>query len=633
MDWHKRLFYILVGTVALYSCASVGTLGGGDYDVTPPVFLNGSPEPGALNADKKRVSIAFDEYIKLDKPQEKIVISPPQLQQPDIRARGKRVLIDLEDSLKPNTTYTIDFADAIQDNNEGNPLENFVYTFSTGDVLDTLEVGGVLLNARDLEPIKGALIGLHSDLADSAFRTKPFDRVGRSDSRGHFSIKGIAPGTYHIFALQENDGDYRYTQPSEAIAFMDSVVVPYSEPAMRQDTAWIDSLTIDSISDVPYTRFLPDDLMLRSFTLNKKAQRLAKSERATKRQFTLYFTAPADTLPTIRGLNFDADSCLIPDRLTDRIDTIRYWITDSLVYKTDTLRFSVSYLYTDSLDRLSPRTDTLALASKEREKTADELKKEQEQREKENQRRAERGQPPLQDEIEYLPVEVYAPSSLDIYDYLSLTFQEPIASMDTSAIHLQMKVDTLWQDVPHTIEHDTLDVKMYNIIADWQPGASYTFQVDSAAVFGIYGHFINKQKKDFKVKAIEDYGQVFFNITGAGEHAFVELLDSKDQVVRTVTVQNSRADFYYLTPGRYAARLVNDRNANGQWDTGNYDLHLQPEEVYYYPRMIEFKANFDIIQDWDVNATELDRQKPDEIKKQKPDQKKERSRNNETRRN
>ena len=261
---------ILAVAAFLYSCASVGSLGGGDYDETPPKFLKGNPAPGELNASRKRVTIEFDEYLKLDKPQEKIVMSPPQLQQPNVRASGKKVLIDLQDTLIPNTTYTIDFGDAIQDNNESNPLENFVYTFSTGERLDTMEVSGTVLNAMNLEPIKGIMVGLHTDLEDSAFISKPFDRVGRTDSRGKFTIKGIAPGSYHIFALQENDQNYYYSQPTEMVAFNDSLVIPSFELRMRQDTTWIDSLVIDTIVERQYTHYLPDDLILRSFINNKK---------------------------------------------------------------------------------------------------------------------------------------------------------------------------------------------------------------------------------------------------------------------------------------------------------------------------------------------------------------------------
>lgn len=627
---------LVVVTAFLYSCASVGTLGGGDYDETPPKFLKGTPAPNELNSSRTRISIEFDEYIKLDKPQEKVVISPPQVQQANVRANGKKVLIDLQDTLIPNTTYTIDFGDAIQDNNEGNPLENFVYTFSTGERLDTMEVAGTVLNAMNLEPIKGMAVGLHADLADSAFTSKPFDRVGRTDSRGRFTIKGVAPGEYHIFALQETDQNYYYSQPTEMVAFDDSLVIPTFELRVRQDTTWIDSLVIDTIVERQYTHYLPDKLMLKAFVNNKKDQRLAKSERTTKKDFTLYFTAPADTFPTIRGINFDEMDAFVIERLTDRIDTLKYWIKDSLIYKLDTLEMEVSYLYTDSLKELVPRTDTLRLASKEKPKSEKELQKEKEEKDKEEKRRRERGDTlNVQPKIEFLSLDIYAPASMDVYDYLTLTFPEPIASFDSAGLHLMQKIDTLWQDIPFEMQPDSMEIRVFNVYADWKPGESYSFQVDSAAVTGIYGRFIDKQKKDFKVKTLDSYGQVFFNISGAEADDFVELLDTKDEVVRTVNVENGRADFYYLAPGKYAARLVRDKNRNGKWDTGNYELHLQPELVFYYPQMIEFKANFDVLQDWDLNAKELDMQKPDDIKKQKPEQKRDRTRdrNNNNRNN
>lgn len=193
----KPLFRKTLGAVVaaalLYSCAGIGRIEGGDYDETPPRFIAGTPAPGALHVKKSKVTIEFDEYIKLEKPGEKIVISPPQVQQPEVKSNGKKVTVDLQDTLKAASTYTIDFGDAIQDNNEGNPLENFFYSFSTGNRLDTMTVSGTVLNAYNLEPVKGMQVGLHANLNDSAFTTLPFDRVGRTDSRGRFSIRGLAP--------------------------------------------------------------------------------------------------------------------------------------------------------------------------------------------------------------------------------------------------------------------------------------------------------------------------------------------------------------------------------------------------------------------------------------------------------
>ena len=632
----KRLIRSLLGVAALvatlYSCASMGRPDGGPFDETPPRFIGSTPAAGAVNTKKSKIVLDFDEFIKLEKASEKVVVSPPQLQQPEIKPGGKRITVNLLDSLKPNTTYTIDFSDAIVDNNEGNPLGNFAFTFSTGASIDTMEVSGTLLEASDLEPIKGMLVGLHSNLNDSAFTKLPFERVGRTDSRGRFSIRGVAPGKYRIYALQDADQNFAYSQPTEVIAFNDSIIIPSMEERMRQDTTWIDSLTVDTIVERQYTHYLPDDVLLRAFKELSFSQRFLKAERLTPEKFSLYFTAPADTLPLLKGLNFNEEDAFVIEQPTGRNDTIHYWIKDSLLYKQDSLKMSITYLYTDSLKRLVPRTDTLNVLAKltydKQQKQKQEAKeKEQKEREKKKKKLKE-GEVEEPEPTEFLAVDVYAPSAIDVYDYLTLSFTEPVASIDTTAFHLKLKVDSLWQDIPFDFMRDSLDLKRYNLFAEWAPGESYTFEVDSAAIRGLYGLFSDKIKKDFKAKKLEEYGQIFFNVHGADSLAFVELLDGQDKVLRTVPVVDGKADFYFLNPGKYGARLINDTNGNGVWDTGNYAEKRQPEMVYYYPMVLELKANFDLTQEWDIKAKSLDRQKPDELKKQKPDEDKKKQNRN-----
>lgn len=615
----KRLIRNVLGTaigmVVLYSCASIGRPDGGPLDETPPRFVGSSPAAGALNNTKKKVVLEFDEFIKLEKANEKVVVSPPQVQQPEIKPNGKRITVNLLDSLKPNTTYTIDFSDAIVDNNEGNPLGNFAYTFSTGAQIDTMEVAGTVLEASNLEPVKGMLVGLHSNVADSAFVKLPFDRVARTDSRGHFSIRGVAPGKYRIFGLNDADQNFAFSQKSEAIAFNDSLIIPRFEERMRQDTSWVDSLTVDTIIATKYTHYLPDNVVLRSFKEAVSSQYLIKSERLTPQKLTFYFAAKADTLPVLKGLNFDEKDAFIIEK-TFRNDTIHYWIKDSVLYKQDTLSMSLNYLYTDTLNNLIPRTDTLNLVPKK-------VKKEEAPKKKKKK------DEDVPEPTVFLPVNAHTPSSMDVYDYISLTFEEPIASFDTAAIHLRQKVDTLWKDVPFVFERDTSQLRKYDLLYDWEHEKEYEFSVDSTAFKGQYGLFTDKIKQAFKVRAKEEYAAIYFNVSGADSIAFVQLLDAQDKVLRQVPVIDGKADFYYLNPGKYCARLINDSNNNGLWDTGIYEGKRQPEMVYYYPQILEPKANWELEQTWNVAEKPLDRQKPDELKKQKPDEeKKKRSRDN-----
>lgn len=623
MNWNRhKLPALLMLMIVVYSCASMGNPDGGPYDEEPPKFVRSTPKPFAINSKEKKVTIEFDEFIKLEKAAEKVVVSPPQLEQPEIKASGRKVVVGLVDSLRPNTTYTIDFADAIVDNNEGNPLGNYAFTFSTGTTIDTMEVSGTVLSASDLEPVKNIQVGLHSDLSDSAFMKKPFDRVSRTDSRGHFSIRGIAPGKYRIYALMDGNQNYLFDSKTEMIAFSDSIIIPAMEDAMRQDTIWKDSLTIDTIKSVGYTRFLPDDIILRAFKKENDRQYLTRSERDKENHFVLTFSARADTLPTLKGLNFDERDAFIIEK-TDRNDSICYWIKDSLIYQMDTLEIQMDYLATDTLDRLVPQTDTLFLANKltraEREKLEAKAAEEKEKERKKKEKKGEKIEP---EPTKFLTLNVDAPSAFDLDRNVYLSFDEPVASIDTAAIHMEIKKDSLWEEIPFLFVSDSVLPRKYEILAEWEPEKEYQLSIDSMAFKGVYGLHTNKVKQTMKVKKLNEYGTILLNITGADSTAVVELLDGSGKVLRQqrITPQNT-ADFYYLNPGtKFYIRLFNDRNGNGVWDTGKYSEHLQPEEVYYFPKVWEMKANFDFEENWNINAVPVEKQKLDEIKKQKPEE-------------
>lgn len=608
----------------LYACASTGTPDGGPYDETPPKFVRATPEPNATGNTRKKISIEFDEFVTLENAAENVIISPPQTETPQVKASGKKVLVEFYDSLRSNTTYTIDFGDAIVDNNEGNPMGNFSYAFSTGETIDTMEVSGTVLNAQDLEPIKGIQVGLHKNLNDTAFTKLPFDRISRTDSRGHFSIKGVAPGKYRIYALKDGNQNYLFDSKTEIIAYSDSIIIPSMEPATRQDTTWnaIDTLKIDTIKTIHYTRFMPDNLVLRAFKEENTMQYLAKSEREQLNRFSLYFSAKADTLPTIKGLDFDEkDAFIIEPSIKN--DTIRYWIKDTVLCERDTLTLQVDYLYTDTLGNLVPKRDTLAMMNKlSKEKRLAMAKDEMEKKEKEMKKRRRKGDTLNVVETKFFKMNVDAPSSMDINRNISLQFDEPVQSIDTAAIHVDVKVDTLWNEERFILISDTVAPRKYYILSDWKPGNEYRLRIDSTAIKSIYGLHTDKVENTVKIKTLEEYGTLYLNIKGIEGNAVVQLLNSSDAVVREQKVKkNNTCDFYFLQPNtKYYIRMYIDSNNNGKWDTGLYDKKVQPEEVYYYPKVWEMKANFEFEEDWDVKAAPLDRQKLDEIKKQKPEE-------------
>lgn len=616
--------------ILAYACASTGSPDGGPYDEDPPVLLKCSPQLYATNNKEKKIILTFDEFIKLENANEKVVVSPPQIESPEIKTNGKKVEVILMDSLRKNTTYTIDFSDAIVDNNEGNPLGDFAFTFSTGETIDTLQVSGTVLDASNLEPIKGILVGLHSNLADSAFTKTPFIRVARTDSRGHFTIRGVAPGNYHIYALQDVDQNFMFSQKSEMIAFSNDTIKPTFDFQTRQDTLWLgtDSVAIDTIKNVQYTHFMPDNIVLCAFQENAVTQYMTKNERLTPNKFSLYFSAPADTLPTITGLNFNEKDAFIIEK-NAKNDTIHYWIKDSLVYNIDTLTMRVSYMASDTLNRLVPQTDTLELAPKTtKEKIAkakaDKLEEWQKELKKKLKRRKKNDSIPIDTmpPIEFLTMKSEIPATLELYQNLSFEFNEPLASYDTAAIHLQEIVDSVAVDAPFIIRQKEGQLRRYELLAEWKPGYEYKLKIDSMAFVGWYGLYTNKVEQDIKVRTLEEYASLFMKIPNADSTAIVQLLDNQGQPIREAKLTNGQADFFFINPGKYYVRMFYDHNRNGVWDTGLYENKQQAEEVFYYSQPLELKAQWDVEQDWILGTVPLNKQKPLEITKQKPDEKK-----------
>ena len=628
---------IVVTAIGMVSCAKMGQPDGGWYDETPPRIIGCSPADKGVGVKSRRVVISFDEFIQVDNPTEKVVVSPPQIETPEIKGTGKKIVVELKDSLRANTTYTIDFSDAISDMNEGNPLGNYTYSFSTSDHIDTLEVAGNVVNAADLEPIKGILVGLYAvgDETNEAgienktnevgtndpFLSKPMLRVSRTDSRGRFVIRGVAPGKYRVVALQDADGNYFFNQKSEMIAFSNDIIEPRFTPDVRQDTVWRDSLHIDSIRSVKYTRFLPDNIVLKAFTEKQTDRFFLKTERKDPRLITFYFNGGDSRLPKVRGLNFNSDSAFITEHSLEN-DTVNYWLRDTALVNQDTLRLELRYMATDTLGRLVEMTDTIdALAKVSYEKRQKDKTRKYEEWKKQQDKAKKRGK----EYQEEMPPEMLEPkynvkSQPDPDQNITIDMPTPLACIDTSMIHLYAQHDTLWYRSKFIFRQRRDVPRSYEIIGEWRPDIEYSLEIDSTAFTDIYGMQSAAYKQGFKVRSEDEYGTLLINISGMDTLPMIaQLLDGSDKPVKTVSVSNSVAEFFYVNPGTYYLRLFVDRNGNGIWDTGDYSLGQQAEETYYYPEAIESKAKWDITLDWDTQRRDAAHQKPYAITKQKPE--------------
>lgn len=626
----KRFSLFLLALIGLTSlitaCANQGSgPDGGPYDETPPRIVGMTAPERLQNGKRTKFSLVFNELIKVDNPTEKIIVSPPQIETPEIKVSGRRITVELLDSMRPNTTYTVDFSDAITDNNEGNPLGQYTYIFSTGQTTDTMQMSGYVLNAEDLEPVKGILAGLYQQHNDSVFGKRAFDRVARTDASGFFSIKGVAPDRdYRLYALQDADGDFHFTQPSEMLGFLHNDLRAGAFRDTRYDTLWVDSVRYDSIRIIPYTHFTPDDLVVRAFKIDVNTRHYLKAQRDVPEWFTTFFTGPSRKRPTIQGLNFDANKAFVVNASAGN-DTLTYWLADTTLLRQDTLRFAYTYdNWDDSLAQMLPKTDTLELVpkttfAKRAANEAKELEKWNKQREKREKRGDfSKSQPPMV----ALQLRADVSSSLVPNRNILIQFDQPLQRFDTKKLHLRLKKDSTYHDAPYALDTVPNNILAYRLRAEWRPGQEYQLVIDSAAMTSLYGRVNLATDNKFSIAKLEDFGTVFLSLSNAHESTVVQLLGSDGKPVAQAPTKNGRAEFYYVQPGKYYLRCFFDRNGDGKWTTGSWSPRRDPEEVYYFPKEIEVRANWDLNESWDVTALRLDKQKPDALVKQRSDKQK-----------
>lgn len=609
----KKQGLILAVALIAIGCANRG-IGpqGGPKDSIPPVALASTPELGALNFTGKRVEITFNEYLQLGDLGSNLLMSPPQQTPPDVKVRGKRLIINFQDTLRDSTTYTIDFGEAICDYTEKNPIHGFSFYFATGDQIDTLETRGFVYDAETLNPLQGIFVGIHSDQADSAFVKRPFDRMARTDSAGQFVIGNIHPDTYRLYAVDEISRDYRLT-PGEALAFKDepltisaatsSAVVRYVPDSLALDSAV--TLAPDTTSGLadPQASHYADSLAMEermshitNLFLFKESQQklyLQRTLRDKQHLITILFSSSPDSMPVLRPLT---DSLNYHIHASAHRDTITLWLLDSASISQDSLYIEARYRRTDSLFNMEWFTDTLRAVWRAPKLTA--KAKEAKEREDRNRR---------------LDLKTNARKGFELYDSLTLSCSTPLERICRDSIRLMEKVDTTLKPVPFTLlPYDTLPMKL-TFVTPWKEGAQYVLQLDSAALFDIYGTTHIAAGYNLEVKKKSDYSTLRVKLLPYLPNARIQLLNKQDKPIRELPASPEGAFFEFLNPDTYYLRLYIDENGDGKWTTGDWQKHRQPEPVYYFNESIQTKSNWDFEQEWDYTSLPQTQAKPKEL--------------------
>lgn len=594
----KKMAMGLIGVATmLSSCANMGSgPQGGPKDVTAPKYMGSTPKPNQTNFDGKKVVLTFDEYVQLKDAYNRVMVTPPQKTSPSISSLGKKVTVELMDTLKENTTYTIDFGNSIVDLNESNELKGYTIQFSTGDHIDSMKISGKVLNAENLAPMKGVYVGAYANGVDSMLRTRPFDHVAKTDENGNFTIKGLPKQSYKIYALKDDNSNYKYDQKSEGVAFIGQTYIPTMEETTRIDTIYKDSVDekgkslgmksteIDTIKEEKYNRFGPDTLLLMYSVKTVHLQSLKSVKREDRNKICVYMVNDKKEAPKMSIVDNQTKDWYVTEKSVTG-DTTTFWICDTTVAKMDTLKVAVEYEKTDSAENFVAMVDTFSLTSpKEKKKKT---------REK---------------------IEFDMPKIVETYANPVMTWKRPLTRLDKSMMAVQKKQDSTWTDVEYELK-ETANPRKYELEMKLSETDVYRVKIDSGVAKNIYGQENNVElTKTFKLRKSEEYTKLTMKIKGAPQNSIVELLNPNDVAVRKAELKGETVVFENLFAGDYYLRLTEDTDNDGKWTPGDFDKQQLPENVYYSNKKYTLRANWEREEEWDVNSTPLTSQRPAGLK-------------------
>ena len=610
-----RYFFSLSLLLTLSQCANVGNPTGGEVDVDPPLVMESKPEAGELGVNTREIRIRFNEIVVLNSLNDHFLVSPPTEKKPTVKAYGKDVYVEFEDTLQSNAVYTLYFGDAIVDNNEGNPIKDYTFSFATGYELDTMRLQGYVTDAQTLSPEEGIIVGIYTDFSDSAFTSSVPVRIAKTDKRGYFSINNVKPGVYKVRALSEMDNDFRFNQPGEKIAFLDTKYETTQETITLIDSVFLDSIGEDKehypifqeLRPRDSVVYYPDDILLFAFTEERIFQALKGKERKQEDRLDFEFASHIDEEPRIKLLNDQERNDWYIAEMGEDSTTFYYWVKDTALIAQDTIMVLFDYQKTDSLSHLVWQTDTLPMRFKRKKKSA----RQQRREDKKDNEQEPKAQP--------LVLDITAKSSVNYFDDVYITSPQPLEYIKGEDFRLYEVVnDSTTKPLDFKFFKDEKKARTYRIEYYWNQEKTYQLAVDSAKIYDIYGQTNDSIGYQFSIVPEDKFSTIFINLKNLKGRAVVQLINASQEVLEEQAVKDDQEiGFYYLKPGKYYFSLFYDINGNGKWDAGKYAEKRQPEEVRFFPKMIETKAYYEMEEDWDVEALPILEQKPDDLNNKK----------------
>ena len=596
-----RAVVVLFFASAFFSrCASMMIPTGGPRDTLPPVIVNMTPDNFSTDrplVGHGKIYIEFDEFVQLKDQQKEFFTSPQMKKKPTVTLRGRGIVIQLRDTLLPNTTYALNFGSALRDNNEGNPLHSMRYVFSTGPEIDSMILSGYTADAYKADSVSKTFIWFFpadsvEDIAEydsTIFKYKPAV-IARAENNGIFIAQNLKPVPYRVYAVQDKNDNQLYEPGSDQVGFLDGT---YNPAALPDFAMWYDSLR-HYVSAEP-------QLYLRMFTDRAfRRQVLAQSERPFQHKALLYFSAPH---PQIDSIRFDSipEGGFIVDPQTVGRDTLALWFTVPSAQLPDTLRGSVTYFKHDSVNVLRRVTEPLKLSwrfieTKEQQREREKLERER--------RRAEEAGEEWTEPRKPSPFAFKLPLNGEINpeNHLTVDFDYPLARLDSAAMLLTLlKADNSVEDVPVRFVRDTALLRRWYVRAPWKPEGQYTLTILAGAITDVAGFTNDSIVGKYTVLDPEKFATVKIDVRGReGMQYIVQLLDGSGSLKQERRgVVSGPVRFNYVSPGEIKFRVIEDLNGNGKWDSGDVVARRQPERAEMFVdeqggETFATKANWDI---------------------------------------